>query len=276
MLGIEFPILAFSHCRDVVAAVSKAGGLGILGAVGHTPDMLETELNWIEDEVGDKPYGVDLLLPPKYVGAEDGGLDVPLVRRLRWAAGHHSHRVGHPARDRADTEASQLVTGLQAQGLTVGRDLGVVRLAPEVQLETGHSVSLGELGCDPRCPSSRRAASPVPGRSRPCRGPPGSGRRLDAVSSFFSRRRMVRSFAETGLDLLVTPRRLGTGVLEQPNGLRQAPITGGRKASCLGRLFPGLAGSFWLAPQRSQVGQKMPLTAARCSPGLPKMTVRRK
>ncbi|MFI5044382.1 MAG: NAD(P)H-dependent flavin oxidoreductase [Acidimicrobiales bacterium] len=78
MLGIEFPILAFSHCRDVVAAVSKAGGLGILGAVGHTPDMLETELNWIEDEVGDKPYGVDLLLPPKYVGAEDGGLDVPL------------------------------------------------------------------------------------------------------------------------------------------------------------------------------------------------------
>ena len=77
MLGIEFPILAFSHCRDVVAAVSKAGGLGILGAVGHTPGMLETELSWIEDEVGDKPYGVDLLLPPKYVGAEAGGLDVP-------------------------------------------------------------------------------------------------------------------------------------------------------------------------------------------------------
>ena len=34
-LGIEFPIFAFSHCRDVVAAVSKAGGLGVLGAVVH-------------------------------------------------------------------------------------------------------------------------------------------------------------------------------------------------------------------------------------------------
>ena len=33
MLGVEFPICAFSHCRDVVAAVSNAGGFGILGAV---------------------------------------------------------------------------------------------------------------------------------------------------------------------------------------------------------------------------------------------------
>ncbi len=33
-LGIEYPIFAFSHCRDVVAAVSRAGGLGVLGAVG--------------------------------------------------------------------------------------------------------------------------------------------------------------------------------------------------------------------------------------------------
>lgn len=33
-LGIEFPIFAFTHCRDVVVAVSKAGGFGVLGAVG--------------------------------------------------------------------------------------------------------------------------------------------------------------------------------------------------------------------------------------------------
>jgi NAD(P)H-dependent flavin oxidoreductase YrpB (nitropropane dioxygenase family) len=63
MLGIEFPILAFSHCRDVVAAVSKAGGLGVLGATAFSPDQLEIELKWIEDEVGDKPYGVDVLIP---------------------------------------------------------------------------------------------------------------------------------------------------------------------------------------------------------------------
>ena len=36
-LGIEVPIFAFTHCRDVVVAVSQAGGLGVLGAVGFNP-----------------------------------------------------------------------------------------------------------------------------------------------------------------------------------------------------------------------------------------------
>ena len=48
MLDIEFPIFAFSHCRDVVAAVTKAGGLGVLGAVAHSPRQLEIDLDWIE------------------------------------------------------------------------------------------------------------------------------------------------------------------------------------------------------------------------------------
>lgn len=82
LLGVEFPICAFSHCRDVVAAVSKAGGLGVLGAVGHSPELLDTELTWIEEQVGGRPYGVDLLLPPKYVGAEEGGIDARQVRAL--------------------------------------------------------------------------------------------------------------------------------------------------------------------------------------------------
>lgn len=66
-LGIEFPIFAFTHCRDVVAAVSNAGGLGVLGAVGYTVEQLETELAWI-DEHTDKPYGVDVVIPGKYEG----------------------------------------------------------------------------------------------------------------------------------------------------------------------------------------------------------------
>jgi len=76
MFGIEFPILAFTHCRDVVAAVSKAGGLGVLGAVGHSDSGLETDLAWIEAEIGDRPYGVDLIVPARYAGSEEGGLDV--------------------------------------------------------------------------------------------------------------------------------------------------------------------------------------------------------
>src|SRR5690606_25363315 len=82
LLDIEFPIFAFSHCRDVVAAVSKAGGLGVLGAVAHTPEQLEIDLKWIEQEVGDKPYGVDLIVPAKYAGDDKGGYTLDDIRRL--------------------------------------------------------------------------------------------------------------------------------------------------------------------------------------------------
>ncbi|HEX9682491.1 MAG TPA: nitronate monooxygenase family protein [Acidimicrobiales bacterium] len=67
-LGIEFPIFAFTHCRDVVAAVSKAGGCGVLGALAFTPEELEVELSWIDEHVGDRTYGVDIVIPQKYEG----------------------------------------------------------------------------------------------------------------------------------------------------------------------------------------------------------------
>ena len=74
ILNIEFPLLAFSHCKDVVAQVSKAGGMGVLGAVGMTPEILEQELNWIDQNVDGKPYGLDLLVPNNFVGKE-GSVD---------------------------------------------------------------------------------------------------------------------------------------------------------------------------------------------------------
>jgi NAD(P)H-dependent flavin oxidoreductase YrpB (nitropropane dioxygenase family) len=63
MLGIEFPLLAFSHCRDVVAAVSRAGGFGVLGATAHTPNSVRQELRWIEDHCDGRPFGIDVLIP---------------------------------------------------------------------------------------------------------------------------------------------------------------------------------------------------------------------
>jgi NAD(P)H-dependent flavin oxidoreductase YrpB (nitropropane dioxygenase family) len=74
-LGLEFPIFAFTHCRDVAAAVSKAGGLGVLGVAGQSAASLEAELAWLEKELGGRPYGVDLLLPSKFVGSERGGIE---------------------------------------------------------------------------------------------------------------------------------------------------------------------------------------------------------
>jgi NAD(P)H-dependent flavin oxidoreductase YrpB (nitropropane dioxygenase family) len=73
-LGIEFPIFAFSHCRDVVAAVTNAGGFGVLGALAYEPERLEIELDWIDEHVHGKPYGVDFAMPVKYVG-KGGGPD---------------------------------------------------------------------------------------------------------------------------------------------------------------------------------------------------------
>jgi NAD(P)H-dependent flavin oxidoreductase YrpB (nitropropane dioxygenase family) len=63
MFGVEFPIFAFSHCRDVVAAVSRAGGFGVLGALAFSADQLERELHWIDEHVEGKPYGVDVVMP---------------------------------------------------------------------------------------------------------------------------------------------------------------------------------------------------------------------
>jgi NAD(P)H-dependent flavin oxidoreductase YrpB (nitropropane dioxygenase family) len=83
MFGIEFPIFAFSHCRDVVAAVTNAGGLGVLGAVAHSPERLDIDLAWIDEQTKGRSYGVDLLLPSSYASTGEAGVpDREAVRQL--------------------------------------------------------------------------------------------------------------------------------------------------------------------------------------------------
>lgn len=89
-LGIEFPIFAFSHCRDVVVAVSRNGGFGVLGAVGFSPEQLEVELKWIDEHIGDKPYGVDIVIPGKYEGM--GEMDPAKLEETLRAAIPPQHR----------------------------------------------------------------------------------------------------------------------------------------------------------------------------------------
>jgi NAD(P)H-dependent flavin oxidoreductase YrpB (nitropropane dioxygenase family) len=81
LLGIDLPLLAFSHCRDVVAAVTNAGGFGVLGASMHTPAQLERELAWIDDHVDGRPYGADILVPEKFAGKGEG-LDDAAIHAL--------------------------------------------------------------------------------------------------------------------------------------------------------------------------------------------------
>jgi NAD(P)H-dependent flavin oxidoreductase YrpB (nitropropane dioxygenase family) len=74
MLGIDFPLVAFSHCRNVVAAVSRAGGFGVLGATGFTPNELELELKWIDESIDGRPYGVDVLIPENLATKSEANL----------------------------------------------------------------------------------------------------------------------------------------------------------------------------------------------------------
>jgi NAD(P)H-dependent flavin oxidoreductase YrpB (nitropropane dioxygenase family) len=71
MLGIEFPLLAFTHCRDVVVEVSRAGGMGVLGAAGYNAETLQVELDWIDAHIGGMPYGVDLIAPNNLAVSDD-------------------------------------------------------------------------------------------------------------------------------------------------------------------------------------------------------------
>jgi len=74
-LGVDVAIFAFSHCRDVVAAVSKAGGFGVFGAGRYSPEELEIELRWLDENVGGRPYGVDVLMPKSIAGGEIAALE---------------------------------------------------------------------------------------------------------------------------------------------------------------------------------------------------------
>ena len=65
MFGLDTPIFAFSHCRDVVVEVTRAGGMGVLGTTRISPEELEAELRWIDSHTDGRPYALDLALPQK-------------------------------------------------------------------------------------------------------------------------------------------------------------------------------------------------------------------
>ena len=122
ILDIEFPLVAFTHCRDVVVAVSKAGGCGVLGAVGMTPPILEQELNWIDEHIDGKPYGVDVLIPNKMVGKDEKFDPEKLVGMIpqEYAAFRadilENHDIPSPELRTIDTGGSGFAANTQSDG----------------------------------------------------------------------------------------------------------------------------------------------------------------
>jgi NAD(P)H-dependent flavin oxidoreductase YrpB (nitropropane dioxygenase family) len=74
--GIQYPIFVFTPSEKVAAAVSKAGGLGVLGCVRfNDADDLETVLQWMDANTDGLPYGVDIVMPAK-VPTEGTSVDI--------------------------------------------------------------------------------------------------------------------------------------------------------------------------------------------------------
>jgi NAD(P)H-dependent flavin oxidoreductase YrpB (nitropropane dioxygenase family) len=113
-LGIEYPIFAFTHCRDVVVAVSKAGGIGVLGAVGFSPEQLREELDWIDAHIGDSPYGVDVVIPQKYEGM--GAMSAEEMEAQLWKMIPKEH-IEFARKLLADAGVPEWPDGTQSMGL---------------------------------------------------------------------------------------------------------------------------------------------------------------
>ncbi|MGQ0431893.1 MAG: nitronate monooxygenase [Microthrixaceae bacterium] len=145
MFGIDLPILAFSHCRDVVAAVSKAGGMGVLGSVAHSPEQLEIDLAWIEAEIGDRPYGVDLIVPAKYAGDDKGGLSLDDVKDLIPA--EHIAFVNdilkrYDVPELPDDGGTRSASGGPVRDTGSGMIFSAERAGPQLEIALAHRTSL--------------------------------------------------------------------------------------------------------------------------------------
>src|ERR671926_178034 len=82
LLGVDYPIVGFNRSPGVVAAVTNAGGFGVLAASAYRPEELDAQLTWIEEQVQGKPYGVDLLVPEKFAAGDPNDLIASLRAQI--------------------------------------------------------------------------------------------------------------------------------------------------------------------------------------------------
>lgn len=145
MLGIEFPLIAFTHCRDVVVAVSKAGGMGVFGAAACSPEQLEEELSWIDAHIGGRPYGVDLIVPNKFQGKGEDIDQAP----VELPATHRDFATDIMARHDIHTD---VYGGAMAQRQSFGDNMHDDGAAKLLEVAFRHPISLiaNALGIPPQ------------------------------------------------------------------------------------------------------------------------------
>lgn len=160
-LGIEFPLFAFSHCRDVVVEVSRAGGMGVLGAVDiRSPEAFEAELQWIDDHIGAKPYGVDFIVPNNYQGkgerttSQEVAMSVP--------AGHK--QFARNILEQFGIDTSDLTDERFSRGSKIGRNIRDEGTRSLLDVALAHPIKLiaNALGTPPAYMLERSKLAGVP------------------------------------------------------------------------------------------------------------------
>jgi len=247
MVGCDFPLFAFSHCRDVVAAVSRAGGFGVLGASSFSPEQLELELAWIDDHVGGKPYGVDVLIPEN----QTVGREVTLEELAESITPRHRDFVLGLLRDNGITLDQDLVGGR-------GRPTTMPDVSEALMnVAFGHPIRLiaNALGIAPPEMIARGKASGVP------------------VAALVGAKEHALRQVAAGVDILVAQGgeagghcgEVSTMVLV-PEVVRAAPstpvlaaggiVTGRQMAGCMAMGAAGVwTGSVWLATTESETSE---------------------
>jgi NAD(P)H-dependent flavin oxidoreductase YrpB (nitropropane dioxygenase family) len=259
MFGIDVPILAFSHCRDVVAAVSKAGGMGVLGAAAHAPEQLEIDLEWIEAEIGDRPYGVDLIVPARYEGSDEGGLSIEAVRGLI-PPGHAAfvddilRRYEVPELPDRDSEGESSSRGGHVGDAGAGMIFSAERAGPQLDIALARRTALVVNALGPPTPDMIDRAK-------------AEGRLVGALAGAAQH---AERHVEAGVDLIVAQGyeagghtgRIGTMVLlpEIVDAVGDVPVLGaggiGRGRQMAAAMALGAAGvwcgSVWLTTEEAE------------------------
>jgi NAD(P)H-dependent flavin oxidoreductase YrpB (nitropropane dioxygenase family) len=176
-LGIDHPVFGFTPSEHVAAAISRAGGMGVLGCVRfNDADELESVLSWMDENTDGRPYGVDIVMPmkvPTEGTPDDLGTLVP--ERHRRFVDDTLRRLGVPP----------LAEDAEHRDAVLGWLHSVARAHVEVSLSHPIALVANALGSPPTDVIERAHAAGVP------------------VAALAGKAEHARSHVDNGVDIVV-------------------------------------------------------------------------